>query len=206
MKRHSLQIAVLAILVISTPSFAQAPIHFDFEETVDEWTVPDWCLEQTDCVVKGLSIVQDQASSGKSSIKVTCDFPGKTWAAAIVEYEKDIDLRGYKSISADIYVPKTSPAVSFDGRIIVTAGPSLWIEMRDPVVLRAGQWTTIKAPLDMSTSGELRDWKCATHKDCILSHLDEVKKIAIRIEQNASDDNPSPPYKGSVYIDNVTIE
>lgn len=200
-------VSILAIVATHNAWCVEAPVHFDFESGKEGWVIPSWAQDQNDCVGKSVSISSEQFSSGKASLKLTCDFPGDSWAAAVVEYEKDINLRGYKNITADVYLPKNAPAGFLAIKIIVTAGgPSYWIEMRKAVPLKAGKWTTIKAPLEESPDGELEYWKCKTGEECVISNLDKVSKIAIRIEYNAWASQAGPRYAGDVYIDNVTIE
>jgi hypothetical protein len=204
MKLHTAISAVLIIILAHTVCSALEPIRFSND--AKEWAVPDWCQDQENCVVKDISASEDKSLGGKILLKLSCDFPGNEWAFAIAEYEKDIDLRGYKNITADIYIPKETPAGFFEGRIIVTADSSLWIETKNSTALTPGKWNTIKAPLDITPGGELEYWKCSTHKDCILAHLDVVRKVSVRIEYNVNNGRSGPPYKGNVYIDNVAVE
>ncbi|MFA6141921.1 MAG: hypothetical protein WC738_01310 [Candidatus Omnitrophota bacterium] len=200
-------VGILTIVMAQTVWGAETPMHFNFENDTEGWAIPSWAQDQGDCVGKSVSVSSEQFSSGKASLKLTCDFPGNSWAAAVVEYEKNINLRGYRSIIADVYVPKNAPAGFLAAKIIVTAGgPSYWIEMRKAIPLNAGKWTTIKAPLEESPDGELKYWKCKTSDECVVSNLDKVSKIAIRIEYNAWASQAGPRYAGDVYIDNVTIE
>jgi len=206
MKACIIFISILAIFATHDAWCAQTPVHFDFESDTEEWAIPDWSLDQKDSVGKSVSISSEQFSSGKSSLKLTCDFPGYSWAAAIVEYEKDINLRGYNSISVDVYIPKNAPAGFLAGKIIITVGPWQWIEMRHAVSLKPGNWITIKAPLETTPHGELKYWQCNTNEKCIISQLDRVRRVAVRIEYNVNILKSGPPYKGDVYIDNVIIE
>jgi len=200
-------ISIMMALVTHDAWCAETPIHFDFENSTEDWVIPSWALDQSDCVGKNISISPEQSSSGNKSLKITCDFPGNSWAAAVVEYEENIDLRGYKNITADIYIPKNAPAGFMAAKIIVTAGgPDYWIEMRKAIPLKAGKWITINAPLEATPSGELKYWRCKTNEECVISNLDKVSKIAIRIEYNAWASQAGPRYVGDVYIDNVTIE
>ena len=139
-------------------------------------------------------------------MEVMCEFPGKTWAAALIEVEKDYDLTGYSSISADIYLPKKAPRGLMQARLILTVGDGWhFIEMKKPVFLERGKWTTVRARIQ-SEKGEGTDWKEKRDRE-LYKFIDKVKKIAIRIEYDAA-----PPtrigskYKGPVYIDNVVIE
>ena len=207
MKRFTLLVLVALFLAAHYAWCDETPIRFDFESDTEGWVIPDWSLEQKDSVGKSVSISPEQFSSGSQSLKLTCDFPGNYWAAAIVEYAKDLDLRGYKSISADVYIPKNAPAGFLAAKIIVTtSGLGQWIEMRGAVPLKPGEWVTIKAPLETSPGGELKYWRCRTNEECIISQLDKVRRVAVRIEYNVNTSTAGPAYKGDVYIDNVTIE
>ena len=207
MKTCMILVAILAILATHSAWCAETPIRFDFENDTEEWAIPDWSLDQKDSVGKSVSISSEQFSSGKQSLKLTCDFPGNSWAAAIVEYTKDLHLLGYKSIAADVYIPKNAPAGFLAAKIIITTATARqWIEMRQAVPLKPGKWVTIKAPLETTPQGELKYWQCNTNEECIISQLDKVRRIAVRIEYNVNVAKSGPPYKGDVYIDNVTIE
>ena len=37
----------------------------------------------------------------------------------------------------------------------------------------------------------------------IVSHRDQVKKVIVRIEYNASEKHAGPKYNGPIYIDNI---
>ncbi len=207
MKIWMIFVGILVILAAHGAWCAETPIHFDFESDAEGWAIPDWALEQKDSVGRSVSISPEQFSSGMRSLKLTCDFPGNSWASAIVEYQKDLDLRGYKSISADIYIPKNAPDGFLAAKIVVTTnGLGQWIEMREALPLKPGEWVTVKAPLETSPSGEMKYWRCRTNEECIISQLDKVRRLAVRIEYNVNVVKVGPPYKGDVYIDNVTIE
>jgi hypothetical protein len=200
-------ISVLVILAAHDVWCGETPIRFDFENDTEGWTIPDWSLDQKDSIGKGVSISPNQFSKGSQSLKLTCDFPGNIWAAAIVEYAKDLNLRGYKSISANVYIPRNAPAGFLAAKIIITtSGLGQWIEMREAIPLKPGKWVTVKAPLETSPSEELKYWRCRTNKECIIAQLDKVRRIAIRIEYNVNVAKAGPRYSGDVYIDNVTIE
>ena len=131
MKRFTLLVLVALFLAAHYAWCDETPIRFDFESDTEGWVIPDWSLEQKDSVGKSVSISPEQFSSGSQSLKLTCDFPGNAWAAAIVEYTKDLKLRGYKSIAADVYIPKNAPAGFLAAKIIITTnGFRQWIEMR----------------------------------------------------------------------------
>ncbi|MBF0494512.1 MAG: hypothetical protein HQL28_05210 [Candidatus Omnitrophica bacterium] len=197
----------LSIMIAGTAWCSVSPIHFDFESDTGGWAIPDWSLDQKDSVGKSVSISGDKFSSGASSLKLTCDFPGDYWASATVEYAKGLDLRGYKSISADVYLPKGVPDDLLAVKIIFTTnGLGQWIEMRDALPLKPGKWVTVKAPLEATPGGELEHWRCRSNERCIIAQLDKIIRVAIRIEYNVNSVHAGPPYKGDVYIDNVLIE
>lgn len=201
------------ILVLTILSFAAAEgaekkekIHFDFETSNQDWIIPDWAYSQSDHVAETVEISSKEASSGKNSLAVICDFPGDAWRAALVERNESMDLTGYKSISADIYIPKGAQRGLIKARFILTIGEGwLFTEMRQTVFLKPGRWVTVKANLE-SEETEKSDWKGRDEKRLFL-HIDQIKKIAIRIEYDAA-----PPhrigarYQGPIYIDNIVIE
>jgi len=205
-------IVVLCILMLSGACAAWCqgtPVLFDFENEIEYWGIPDWSDGQFDVVSTRVSISSDIFSTGKSSLKLGCDFPGNSWASAIVEYQNDLklNLKGYKNISADIFIPVNAPAELLAAKIILTIDSSWqWIEMRKAVPLKKGEWVTVKAPLETTPAGELKHWICAKNERCLLDQLGEVKKIAIRIEYNENKGQSAPEYKGDIYIDNVIIE
>ena len=96
------------------------PIKFSFEGSTEEWRIPDWAFYQGDHVARELRISSEYASDGESSLEVVCEFPGKTWAAALVEREVQLDLSGYNTFSADIYLPKKAPRDLILARLILT--------------------------------------------------------------------------------------
>lgn len=185
-----------------------AEISFDFEKNSQGWEIPDWALEQPDCAGMYLEVAPDKASEQSSALKITCDFPGNAWTAAVIEYKHEIDLEGYKSISADVFLPEDAAGGPYTSRIILIAGDSWWwIEMKRPVYLAKGKWTKIEAKLDVNFANENFFWLRQEGKESgIIANIKNVKKIIIRVESEAQGGlfNRSS-YQGPVYIDNIVI-
>jgi hypothetical protein len=199
-------IVVFFLLKSSLSGYAGEKIHFDFEGSNDGWVIPDWAYYQGDHKAESVEVSSEKASKSKGALAVMCDFPGDAWAAALIEHKEDMDLSGYNTISADIYLPKKAPKGIIVARFILTAGIGWhFTEMRHPVQLVPGRWTKLKAGLE-SEEVEKSDWKGRKEKR-LFHHIKNIRKIAIRIEYDAS-----PPYRtgrrynGPIYIDNVVIE
>ena len=181
-------------------------IHFDFEEGKEGWVIPDWAYYQSDHKGRITEISAKEASHGKSSLAVMCEFPGDVWTAALIEWKKDIDLSEYDTISVDVYLPKKAPRGFLKGRIILTVGEGWYFtEMRPAVYLEPGKWTTLKAKLE-SEEVEDSDWKGRKEKR-LFHHIHNVRKIAVRVEYDASPPHRiGPKYHGPIYVDNMVIE
>lgn len=207
MKTFIFAIIVLAMLTVSTHTFAGDRIQFDFEDDPKGWQIPDWAYYQDDHKAKNTEISTDVASTGSGSFKIDCDFPGDLWTAALVERERDMDLTDYETISVDVYLPKGAPRGKLLARFVLTIGDGWYFtEQRDVVPLIPGQWVTLTARLESEYSEEQSDWKGRKHKS-LYHHINKIKKIAVRIEYNASPPNfIGPRYEGPVYIDNLVIE
>src|SRR3989338_4345469 len=205
-KKLSFIIMVSLALAVSNCAAENPEIRFGFEKGLDGWDIPEWALERPDYVGQSIEISPEHATKGENSLKLNCDFPGTAWRAVVVEHVEDINLRGYKRILVDVFIPSDAPSEFLRGKIIVTAGPWWYIEMLDSVPLKRGDWTTITARLDVGDKGEMRYWKCKTKEECLEAHLDQVKKLAVRIEYNASYDRTGRAYKGPVYIDNIIVQ
>ena len=200
-------ISMLLILVlVASTGVCGTKIVFDFNESTQWWEIPEWASENIDYAGVSSGISNDFAFEGENSLKLICDFPGDVWKSAIVEHERDIDLTGYKKITAHVYVPEDVKAQYLEARIVVTAGDWFFIETRDSVKLKTGKWTTVEAVLNVSANGELKEWRCNDRQECIRENLNEVKRLAVRIEQNANPWQPDHKYSGSVYIDDIVIE
>jgi len=197
---------ILSMLLASVQVFAQQKILFGFEKDAEGWQIPDWAFDQADHIGLSSEVTMDQASQGVQSLKVDCDFPGNSWAAAVVEYEQDIDLTGKESISVDIFVPETRAVGFLQARINITADLWYYIEMKKPVMLKAGEWTTVEARIDISKSRESAYWKCKAKEECVNENLDKIKKIAVRVEYDANSRHAGPPYNGPIYFDNIVIK
>lgn len=207
MKSINIVFAISLYLCFAVTAGAVEQVNFNFETSQDEWYIPDWAVEQRDCVGKSLSVSSAKSSSGEKALEVMCDFPGDVWAAAIVDVETDLDLTGYTQISADILVPEEANSDLYLGRFIITAGPNWsFIESRNKVVLTPGKWTTITASFDQTEETEKSHWRFRKEKGGILQNKRDVKRIAIRIEYNANPWQAGKPYTGPVYVDNVVIE
>jgi hypothetical protein len=181
-------------------------IKFNFEETTEGWKVPDWAYYQPDHVAKDVKVSRDNVLKGEGALEVVCDFPGNKWSAALIEIEKDMDLSGYSRISAGVYIPRSAPKGFFKARFVVTAGIGWhFIEMRESFSITPGRWVMIEAPIEKDEF-ETSAWKGRGEKR-LFNHLDQVKKIAIRVEYDAAPPHTiGPSYHGPVYIDNVIIE
>lgn len=203
---------ILAVFWMISSRGAEAAddkILYDFEQTVENWKIPDWAYYQDDHRAVELAPSEKKFSNGKSSLEVMCDFPGTKWAAALVELEKDQDLSGYNTISADIYIPKKAPKGFMQARLILTVGIGWhFIEMRSPVPLIPGKWVHIEAKLDNAEPDEnsKSDWKGRKEKR-LFKHIDAIKKIAVRVEYDSAPPHRiGPRYKGPIYIDNIVIK
>jgi hypothetical protein len=179
---------------------------FDFENLdLEGWEIPDWALEQQDQVGYELTI-SDERTYKKSafSLELKCDFPGDRWAAAVIEYNRHIDFSGYKDISCEIYVPRQARAGGFlQARVILVAGPWWWIEQRMAIPLTVGRWTTLEAKLDVTEDNQMSYWKRKSKDGTLVNYRDQVEKVIIRIEYNASERHAGPEYKGPIYIDDI---
>lgn len=187
----------LAVLVSTGGAAVQAQLAelviFDFENGLEDWSIPDWALSSADYMGKSLAASADSVSKGKGAMKLLVQFPGGKWTGAYVERLMYVtDWTPYGALSVDVYLPATAPA-GLKGRLILTVGEKWeWTEMNRPIELKPEQWTTITANLKPGS----QDWKFfpsdAFRKD--------VRKIGLRIE---SDKQPS--YTGPVFIDHVRL-
>ncbi|MFA6636751.1 MAG: hypothetical protein WCV56_06590 [Candidatus Omnitrophota bacterium] len=184
---------------------ATEDIHFSFDAGMEGWNIPEWTDSYPDYVAVEVLSSTETVKSGTGALEVVCDFPGNRWAAALVELNEDMDLSLYDTISADVYIPKAAPKGFFKARFAITAGIGWhFIEMREAVDLIPGKWVTLKVKIEKEET-TVSEWRGRGDKR-LSKHLDQVKKVAIRIEYNAA-----PPhtiggkFKGSVFIDNVVI-
>ncbi len=198
-------VIVLAMFLQFSAVAENREMAFTFDEDVEDWKVPDWAFEQKDYVAGTVGLTREVFKDGPGALEVICDFPGNRWAAALVEIEKDMDLSGYDTISADIFIPKGAPKGFFKARFIMTVGIGWhFIEMREPVDLIPGKWITLTAKIEKEEV-PMSAWKGRWERQ-LFKHVNQVKKVAVRIEYDAS-----PPhtiggrYRGPVYIDNVVI-
>jgi len=194
MKKLSLAILAIAFIFgMSTLARAEEKLLFGFEKDTQGWEIPEWAMEQEDHVGKTVAVSKDVAKEGKNSLKMMAVFPGKAWTAAIVEDFEYFDWTAYKTISADVYIPKEAP-VGLKGKIVLTVGESWkFTEMARSVPIVPGEWVTISANLLAGSE----DWKRTVVDD---NFRKDVRKIAIRIESNKK-----PEYNGPIYIDNIRL-
>jgi len=200
---------VAVVFVCFFSGNAKAAVTFDFERGDDGWEVPDWALEQPDCGGMFAEIAFGGSAEKQRALKVTCDFPGNAWTTAVVEYRQEMDLEGYKSISSDIFIPESAKGGVYLARIILIAGKSWWwIEMKNPVVLKIGEWTKIEAKLDVNFVNENFFWtRQEGPASGIIANAGNVKKIIIRIESEGGGGLfGGAQYQGAVFIDNIVIE
>lgn len=186
-------LAIAFALGFSSLAQAEEKVVFGFEKDTQGWEIPEWALEQEDHVAKTVEVSKDFAKEGKSSLKIASAFPGKIWSAALVEDFEYFDWTPYKSISADVYIPKEVP-VGLKAKIMLTVGEGWkFTEMARSIALVPGEWVTITANLAPGSE----DWKKTIVDD---NFRKDVRKIAIRVESNRK-----PEYKGPIYIDNIRL-
>ncbi|MFH0764527.1 MAG: hypothetical protein V1927_05935 [Candidatus Omnitrophota bacterium] len=186
-------LAIAFAFGFSSLARAEEKVIFGFEKDTQGWEIPEWALEQEDHVAKTAESSKDFAKEGKGSLKVMADFPGKIWAAGLVEDFEYFDWTPYKAISVDVYIPKDAP-VGLKAKIVLTVGEGWkFIEMARSIALVPGEWVTITA--DLMPGSE--DWKRTVVDD---NFRKDVRKIAVRVESNRK-----PEYKGPFYVDNIRL-
>lgn len=169
-------------------------VIFGFEENIPSWEIPDWCFEKEEYVGESIAISKKFAKEGTSSFEIMANFPGGKWTAVYAEVEQYFDWTLYKTLSADIYLPKDAP-FGLQARFILTVGENwTWTEMARLVKLIPGEWTTITASLIPGST----DWRKTQVTDEFRA---DVRKLGIRIESNMR-----PIYSGPIYIDNIRLE
>jgi len=187
-------LVIVSLCFITTTGFCQEKVLFGFEENIPCWEIPDWCLEKTDYVGESIAISNKFAKEGKSSLELMVNFPGAKWTATYVEIQQYFDWTLYKTILADVFLPKDAP-FGLQARIILTVGEDwAWTEMARLVKLMPGEWTTITASIVLGST----DWRRTEVTDKFRA---DVRKLGIRIESNMR-----PVYSGPVYIDNIRVE
>ena len=183
---------MVTMLVVSGSAFSVDKVLFSFERDVEGWEIPDWAYEQDDYVGNELSACPGISSDGKSSLKLTVDFPGGRWSGGVTEIMEYFDWTPYSDVSCDIYLPEDAP-LGLKAKIILTVGENwTWTEMSRSVKLKPGEWTKVSANLKPGSA----DWRRTTPTDEFRA---DVRKIAIRVESN------KPAYEGPIYIDNVVL-
>ncbi|MFH1664557.1 MAG: hypothetical protein ABIA77_00200 [Candidatus Omnitrophota bacterium] len=206
MRHLILILAAAAVIFTGSRAYCLTEILFDFEQDEEGWNIPDWAFEQGNYVGRTLEVSGDKTWKSKQALKLGCDFPGDIWTAALVEFERDMDLSGYKSITAHVFLPGSAQGGLYQARIIVTAGPWWFIEMKEAVQLKPGKWVTIKADLNVDKQSEGIYWKIKNKDASLIDNIRNVRKIAVRIEHNVNPWKAGTAYKGPVYIDQIVIE
>ncbi len=171
----------------------QGLVIYDFESSVQEWSIPDWAKESADYVGKILSTSEEFASRGHGSLQLLADFPGERWTGAYVEVLMHVtDWSAFGAISVDVYLPANAPK-GLGGAFILTVGEKwTWTEMNRTIPLEPGKWTTITANLKPGSV----DWKFFPDE----AFRTDVRKVGIRIESNKK-----PVYSGPIYFDGIRL-
>jgi len=185
---------VAGICLVANTAYCEPKVLFSFEKDTEGWEIPNWCLEKSDYIAESIAVSNKFAKDGKSALEIMANFPGGKWTAAYVEVQQFFDWTPYKTVSADIYLPKEAP-MGLQAKIILTVGDDWsWTEMSRMVKLMPGEWVTVSAGLAPGVT----DWRRTTVTDQFRS---DVRKVGIRIESNMR-----PTYSGPIYIDNVKVE
>jgi hypothetical protein len=199
-------IALFGIIATQNTGFAATEdIRFTFDSGTEGWKIPGWSDDYPDYVAGEVLFSTKTVRSGTGALEVVCDFPGNRWAAALVEIEQDMDLSQYDTISADIFIPKGAPKGFFKARFAITAGIGWYfIETRESVDLMPGRWVTLKTKIEKEETS-VSAWAGRGDKR-LFNHLDQVKKVSIRIEYDAAPPHTTGGrYNGPIFIDNVVI-
>ncbi len=195
MKKLILVLTAIAVVALfaTAGTAAVEKVLYGFEKDTEGWEVPEWALEKQDHVAKSISTSKDFAKEGKSSLKVSSDFPGKIWSASLVETAEAFDLTPYGTITCDIYLPQEAPE-GLKGKIILTVGENWkFTEMSRAISLMPGQWTTVSADLLPGSTS----WQKTVVDE---NFRKDIRKIDVRIESNKK-----PVYNGPIYIDNIKV-
>ena len=155
-------LVIVSLCFITTTGFCQEKVLFGFEENIPNWEIPDWCFEKPEYVAESIAISKKFAKEGSSSLEIMANFPGVTpdfpkgkWTAAYIEVEQDFTWTPYKTLSADIYLPKDAP-FGLQARFTLGVGEDYaWKEMSRAVKLMPGEWTTLSASLIPGST----DWR-----------------------------------------------
>jgi len=188
---------VLGCLLVGTVASAQSQseplVIFDFEDSMQDWAIPDWAKEKEEDVGRVLSLSQEIASSGVGSLQLLADFPGEIWTGAYIEVFMHVtDWTPFSTMSIDVYLPPDAPT-GLDARWILTVGDQwTWTEMNRAITLEPGKWTTVTANLK---PGSL-DWKFFPDDN----FRRDIRKVGFRVESNHK-----PVYSGPVYFDNIRL-
>ncbi len=184
---------------------ARSQTCFNFENGYQGWEIPVWAFEQKDYVGESAGISSEQSSKGDIALKLMCDFPSRTWAAAIVEFEAKQSLEDERFVSADVFLPRKGKHCQLKARIIVTLGSGWWIMKGKAVELKAGCWNMVTAKFDELTPEEEICAGTAPGNTASAVDLGNIRKIAIRIERDASAWDTVKRYKGPIYFDNIVV-
>ncbi len=205
-KASLVTILLLAISVcVPVEGGVCSEIYFDFEHGNQGWRIPDWAVEQGDYVGEMVEVGREGPLHENLALKLMCDFPRQSWAAAIVEFETVKGIKGKRMISADVFLPGKARKRCLKARIIVTVGSGWWIMEGKAVDLKPGQWNRVAARFDELAPGEEMRADTGEGKSDRVVTSGDIRKIAIRIERDASQWNRVRRYKGSIYIDNVVV-
>ena len=60
-------------------------VIFDFEGSLQDWTIPDWAMTSSDYVGKSLTPSPDFVSHGTGSLQLLVSFPGGKWTGGYLE-------------------------------------------------------------------------------------------------------------------------
>ncbi len=170
-------------------------VLFDFENDLEGWRIPEWATVKKDNALTEVASSGEQASHGARSLRMSTEFDASMWSGAYVEIERQsgefMNFNGHDAIQVSVYLPFSAPK-KLKGEIILTVGEDWsWTEMRQPVELKAGAWTTVTADIsDKSVA-----WKIPMN-DAVRG---DVRKLGVRVSANYLG------YHGPVYIDDLRL-
>lgn len=179
-------------LLLCLVAWALPPLQWDFE-TPDQ----DWVTSPLDKGTTAVTLTNDRASSGKTSLAVTGSLPQDF---GVTYYPWD-DWNGYEQLSFDLYVPKNVPK-EFDVWVYLKDKQYYWFQTAPfravtgklLSTFKPGTWMKVK--LDISPTSTI--WQPGGHRRAWEHALYFPREFGIRFFSRST-------WSGTVNIDNMQL-
>ncbi len=138
-----------AALALAAAAAAQGadPVLHDFAQDLQGWAVPAWTRDRVSYVSRGVSHARRDAVGAAGSLALGVAFDGDRWQRALVASSRPLDLRGFRSLSFQVWLPADAPRGIAATVFVQLGDDGEGVESTEVFRLAPGGWTRVEVSL-----------------------------------------------------------